>query len=192
MSSVLMLTIFTTCLPWGTMRDQVDRILRQWDDERPDLDTTSLAVLNRVTRLSKYSAARFKAALAPFGLEPWSFDVLAALRRQGCPYTMSPTELRRAVILTSGAMTNRIDRLEERGLVGRVADPNDRRGIQVHLTKAGLALIDEALAARVSSAEELVSRLSADQRDQLARLLRLLLVAAPEEAVRSSHLRGDG
>ena len=104
------------------MRDQVDRILRQWDDERPDLDTTSLAVLNRVTRLSKYSAARFKAALAPFGLEPWSFDVLAALRRQGSPYTMSPTELRRAVILTQVAQHDQnvapVPRIDDADAVG--------------------------------------------------------------------------
>jgi DNA-binding MarR family transcriptional regulator len=172
------------------VRDQVDEILLQWDDERPDLDTSPLAVLSRVTRLSKYAAAGFKAALAPFGLEPWSFDVLAALRRRGEPYTLSPTELRRAVILTSGAMTNRIDRLEGRGLVRRVADPNDRRGVQVHLTRAGLALIDEAVAARLRCADAFVSRLSAEQRDQLAHLLRILLVAAPGEALLSSHIAG--
>ena len=101
---------------------------------------------------------------------------------------MSPTELRRAVILTSGAMTNRIDRLEERGLVARVADPNDRRGVQVHLTGDGLALIERAVAARVDSAHELVSRIDQAQRDQLAQLLRTLLVATPEEAVHASDL----
>jgi len=174
------------------MTDEVDRILRQLDDERPDLDSSSLAVLSRITRLSKQAAARLKEALAPFGLEPWSFDVLATLRRRGEPYTMSPTELRRAAILTSGAMTNRIDRLEERGLVRRVADPNDRRGVQVHLTRAGLVLVDEAVVARLRCADAFASRLSAEQRDQLAHLLRILLVTGPEEALHSSHLaRGD-
>jgi DNA-binding MarR family transcriptional regulator len=177
---------------FGTaMRDHVDEILRQWDDERPDLDTASLAVLSRVTRLGKYVAARFKTVLAPLGLEPWSFDVLAALRRQGEPFMMSPTELRRTVILTSGAMTNRIDRLEQRALVERVADPSDRRGVQVHLTQDGLALIDKAFAARLCSADEIVSHLSLNQRDQLASLLRKLLVAATSE-VDGSGLGSSG
>lgn len=165
------------------MRDQVDKIVVQWGEERPDLDPSPLAILARVDRLSKHITNSLRERLAPFGLDSWSFDVLAALRRQGEPFAMTPTALRRATILTSGAMTNRIDRLEERGLVERVADPSDRRGILVHLTARGLELVDEAVVARFDSAEQLVSRLNASERDQLADLLRKLLLAAPLEAV---------
>lgn len=165
------------------MKDQVDKIVGQWGEERPDLDPSPLAILARVARLSKHIANSLRETLAPFGLDVWSFDVLGALRRQGEPFAMTPTELRRTTILTSGAMTNRIDRLEARGLVQRAADPNDRRGIQVHLTAKGLELIDEAVVARLQSADQLVSRLNADERAQLADLLRKLLLAAPLEAV---------
>ena len=165
------------------MQDQVDRILKQWDDERPDLDASGLGVLSRVLRLGKHIEADLRRSLAPFGLDPSSFDVLAALRRQGKPYSLSPTELRRAAMLSSGAMTNRIDRLEERSLVERSADPNDRRGLRVHLTPEGLSLIDQALEIRFSSAEELASRLADDELDQLARLLRKLLLTKPDEVI---------
>ncbi len=165
------------------MLDQVDMILFQWEEERPDLDPSPLAILTRVARLAKHITNSLKETLAPFGLDSWSFDVLSALRRQGEPFAMTPTELRRATILTSGAMTNRIDRLEVRGLVERGADPSDRRGIQVYLTAQGLELIDEAVVARLDSAEQLVSRLNTHERDQLAGLLRKLLLATPFEAV---------
>jgi DNA-binding MarR family transcriptional regulator len=165
------------------MKDQVDRILEQWDDERPDLDASGLRVLSRVVRLGKHIDADLRRSLAPFGLDTSSFDVLAALRRQGEPYSLSPTELRRAAMLSSGAMTNRIDRLEERSLVERSADPNDRRALRVHLTPEGLSLIDQALEIRFGSAEELVSRLADDELEQLARLLRKLLLTKPEEMV---------
>jgi DNA-binding MarR family transcriptional regulator len=165
------------------MKDQIDRILKQWDDERPDLDASGLSVMGRVVRLCKHIEADLRRSLAPLGLDPSSFDVLAALRRQGDPYSLSPTELRLAAILTSGAMTNRIDRLEERGLVERSADPKDRRALRVHLTAAGLDLIDQALEVRFSTAEELTSRLTAGEVDELARLLRKLLLTRPEELV---------
>ncbi len=167
------------------MKDHVDKVIEQWDDERPDLDATPLGVLNRVVRLGKHIEADLKQALAPFGLDTWSFDVLAALRRQGEPYSMSPTALRRAALLTSGAMTNRIDRLEERNLVGRVPDPNDRRALRVHLTSDGLHLIEQALEIRFRAAEDLASRLTEAEMKKLTALLRKLLLAKPEEMVPS-------
>ena len=167
------------------MKDHVDGILRQWQDERPELDVSPLAVLSRVILLSKHIEKNRKTVLAPFGLDTWSFDVLASLRRQGEPFSLSPTDLRRASILTSGAMTNRIDRLEERGLVERVPNHHDRRAILVRLTPQGLELIDEAVIARLEGADKFASRLSEQDRDQLAHLLRKLLVAETQSAVLS-------
>jgi len=167
------------------MRDQVDRILEQWEGERPDLDHSALGVLSRVVRLGKHIEGDLRRSLAPFGIDTSSFDVLAALRRQGKPYTLSPTELRLAAILTSGAMTNRIDRLEERGLVQRFANPDDRRALLVQLTPEGLRLIDEAIEIRFKSAQELAARLNDKELPQLAQLLRKLLLAKPEEMVPS-------
>jgi len=167
------------------MKDHVDKVIEQWDDERPDLDATPLGVLNRVVRLGKHIEADLKQVLAPFGLDTWSFDVLSALRRQGEPYSMSPTALRRAALLTSGAMTNRIDRLEERKLVERSADPNDRRALKVHLTEEGHRLIEQALEIRFRAAEDLASRLTDEETQQLTGLLKKLLLSKPEEAVPS-------
>jgi len=167
------------------MKDHVDRVMAQWDDEKPDLDASALGILSRVVRLGKHIEADLKQALAPFDLDTWSFDVLAALRRQGEPYAMSPTGLRRTALLTSGAMTNRIDRLEERGLVKREPDPNDRRALKVLLTAEGLRLVDEAIEVRFSAAEDLVSRLTDEETSDLTRLLKKLLLTKPEEAAPS-------
>jgi DNA-binding MarR family transcriptional regulator len=138
-----------------------------------------------VVRLGKYIEADLKQALAPFGLDTWSFEVLAALRRQGEPYALSPTGLRRGALLTSGAMTNRIDRLEERKLVERVDDPNDRRALKVHLTPDGLRLVDQAIEVRFRAAEDLASRLTEAEMNKLTGLLRKLLLTKPEEGVPS-------
>lgn len=165
------------------MRDHVDKVIEQWDDERPDLDPSALGVFNRLVRLGKHIEADLRRALAPFGLDTWSFEVLSALRRQGEPYSMSPTALRRAALLTSGAMTNRIDRLEERKLVKRVPDQNDRRSLRVHLTSEGLHLIEQAIEVRFRAAEDLASRLNEEEMSQLTRLLRRLLLTKPEETV---------
>ncbi len=165
-------------------QDRVDQILEQWVEERPDLDPSALGVVGRILRLAKHVRRGMKESLAPYGLDLWGFDVLATLRRAGSPYSLSPTDLRRIVMLTSGAMTNRIDRLEEQGWVERVADPNDRRAIQVRLTPAGKELIDEAVVARLEVAENLVEPLSATDRLRLADLLRTLLVARAGEELR--------
>ncbi len=165
------------------MKDHVDGVLRQWQDTRPDLDVSPLAILSRVMLLSKHIEKNRKMVLAPFGLDTWSFDVLASLRRQGEPFSLTPTELRRGSILTSGAMTNRIDRLEERSLVERVPNPHDRRAILVRLTSKGLELIDEAVIARLEGADNFASRLNEKDRDQLTHLLRQLLVAETQASI---------
>ena len=165
------------------MKDHVDGVLRQWQDTRPDLDVSPLAILSRVMLLSKHIEKNRKMVLAPFGLDTWSFDVLASLRRQGEPFSLTPTELRRGSILTSGAMTNRIDRLEERSLVERVPNPHDRRAILVRLTAKGLELIDEAVIARLEGADNFASRLGEQDRDQLTHLLRKLLVAETQASI---------
>jgi DNA-binding MarR family transcriptional regulator len=165
-------------------RDQVDQALDQWEEERPDLDVSSLEIGSRILRLSKHIRSNVKDVLAPFQLDPWGFDVLATLRRRGEPFAMSPTELRQAAILSSGAMTNRIDRLEHQGLVEREPDLEDRRGVKVHLTSAGQRLIEEAVVSRLEAADQLVSPLTAEERRTLADLLRKLLLVIPMERER--------
>src|SRR5579863_10070674 len=126
------------------MQDRIDRILAQWKRERPDLDTKAMGLVGRVQRAAAALRPRLDETHAGCGLQGESFDVLASLRRSGRPYQLTPTQLYREMMLTSGAMTNRIDRLEEAGLVSRRRDPQDRRGTLVRLTAKGKALIDSA------------------------------------------------
>jgi DNA-binding MarR family transcriptional regulator len=159
------------------MQDRIDQILAQWKRERPDLDTRPMGVIGRIQRAT--------AALRPLldrthdlsGLQGESFDVLASLRRAGAPFALSPTRLYREMMLTSGAMTNRIDRLEEAGLVMRRPDPEDRRGTLVRLTTKGKSLIDAATTRHVANEERLLSALTPREQQQLSELLRKLLVA---------------
>jgi len=152
--------------------DEVDRIVAAWRRERPDLDTHPLEVLSRVSRLSRHLDRDRAAAFTGHGLEPWEFDVLAALRRSGPPYQLSPGALLAETLVTSGTMTNRIDRLEGRELVVRLRDPSDGRGVLVRLTEAGLARVDTALAALLERERSLLADLSPRERLQLADLLR--------------------
>ncbi len=117
--------------------DEVDDLVAAWQAERPDLDVRPMQVLSRISRLARHLDRERRSAFAAHGLESWEFDVLAALRRQGAPYELSPGALLRATLVTSGTMTNRIDRLEEAGLVRRRPDPQDKRGVLVRLTAAG-------------------------------------------------------
>lgn len=161
-------------------KDPIDEILEQWSDERPDLDTASLGVVIRVMTLYRAFRRQADRALEPLELELWEYDVLAALRRQGQPYALPATRLARETELSSGAMTNRIDRLETRGLVRRRPDRNDRRGVNVSLTVKGRRLIDRAIQHRLDSARESLRELSAAEQRELARLLRIAVLAAPE------------
>ncbi len=163
--------------------DDVDRIVAEWRRERPDLDVSATHVLQRITRLSLLQNASFARALGRFGINWGEYLVLAALRRSGPPYRMSPTALFSALILSSGAMTNRLDRLEQMGLIERLPDPADRRGRQVELTARGLELVDEAVVAHVANEDRLLGGLSPSERAKLAELLRTLLTSEPFRAL---------
>jgi len=158
------------------MQDEVDRLVAAWARERPDLDVRPLEVLSRITRLARHVDRARGTAFAAHDLDGWEFDVLAALRRAGRPYMLSPGALVTQTLVTSGTMTNRIDRLESRGLVTRQPDPNDRRGVRVRLTTRGKEVVDSALADLLDSEQDLLSALSIRQQEQLSGLLRSLVV----------------
>jgi DNA-binding MarR family transcriptional regulator len=162
------------------LRDEVDELVAAWQAQRPDLDVEPLQVLSRVSRLARHLDRARRAAFAGHGLEPWEFDVLSALRRQGPPYELSPGALLHITLVTSGTMTNRIDRLERAGLVGRHPDPQDKRGVLVRLTAEGSARVDAALADLLTSERALLHPIPARSRRTLADLLRDLL--APLDA----------
>jgi DNA-binding MarR family transcriptional regulator len=155
--------------------DEVDALVAAWNRERPDLDVSPLEVLSRVTRLARHLDRARGAAFAAHELEIWEFDVLAALRRAGAPYELSPGRLLQQTLVTSGTMTNRIDRLEDRGFVTRRTDPADRRGVLVSLTVTGLAQVDAALADLLSHERQILEGLDAAQRTLLADLLRTVV-----------------
>lgn len=157
--------------------DPVDLILEQWAHERPELDTQGFAIVGRLLVLARHLERRVGEVLADHDLSLWAFDVLATLRRQGPPYRLTPTALSRASMLTTGAMTNRLDRLEQAGLVRREADPDDRRGVRVCLTPAGISAVDAALETRMAEAREAVADLSPTARQALERHLRTLLLS---------------
>lgn len=157
-------------------RDAVDEMLDQWRRERPDLDSSGMGVVLRIQILAGIFADRLKETLAPSGLAPWEFDVLSALRRAG-PDGLSPTELCESAQLTSGAMTHRIDRLEEPGFVQRRAAEDDRRSIRVVLTSKGRAVVDEVIGARMADAYRSVAALGRKRRAELVRLLRAVSVS---------------
>ena len=160
--------------------DDVDRIVEAWRRERPDLDVAPLHVLSRVSRLARRLDLDRAQAFARHSLEGWEFDVLSALRRAGLPYELSPGQLIRETLVTSGTMTNRVDRLERRGLVSRSPDPHDRRGVIVRLTPAGQRTVDAAMADLLERERQLLGELTAQERDALAAMLRRLL--SPFEA----------
>jgi DNA-binding MarR family transcriptional regulator len=158
--------------------DRAAKAIEQWKRERPDLDVSPMAVLGRLNEASSLIARdRLAPLFARFGLQAGEFDVLATLRRSGAPYALTPTALYEATMVTSGAMTNRLDRLEKAGLILRGPHPNDRRGIVVQLTGKGLALIDEALTAHVANEHEILADLSDAEREMLARLLGKLIAS---------------
>lgn len=156
--------------------DHVDHLLTQWAGERPELPTGALAVAARIARLHRFLARTSAEALTDFGLTEGEGNVLAALRRAGPPYALTPTALYRSLLLSSGAMTNRVDRLQERGLVIREDDPTDRRRVLVRLTDEGRAVIEAAMDAHVAALEAAVGdALSDEDRDELVVLLRRTL-----------------
>jgi DNA-binding MarR family transcriptional regulator len=162
------------------LRDEVDDLTAAWRDQRPDLDVEPLHVLSRVSRLARHLDIARRSAFAAHGLESWEFDVLSALRRAGPPFQLTPGALLRTNLVTSGTMTNRIDRLAESGLVFRGPDPRDRRGVLVTLSERGREVVDAAFTDLLDREQALLASLPADQRRVLADLLRTLL--APFDA----------
>ena len=163
-------------------KDAVDDILEQWSEERPELDTASLGVVIRVTSLNRAFLRQAAEALAPLDLELFEYDVLSALRRQGRPYALPATGIARETGLSTGAMTNRIDKLETRGLVVRQADKSDRRAVIVSLTSAGKRAIDDAIQLRLEAAKESLRGLSARERNDRSSLLRKVRLTGTDGA----------
>ncbi|GAA2838343.1 MarR family winged helix-turn-helix transcriptional regulator [Kribbella solani] len=157
------------------MEDEVDRLIEAWRRERPDLDVAPMEVLSRVSRLARHLDRARGQAFDTHGLESWEFDVLAALRRAGAPYQLSPGKLLKETLVTSGTMTNRVDRLTARGLVERLPDPNDRRGVLVQLTPAGRDAVDAAMADLLTHERALLGSLSERDQQRIARVLRELV-----------------
>ena len=161
-------------------RDEVDDLVAAWREQRPDLDVAPLQVLSRVSRLARHLDIARRGAFAAHGLESWEFDVLSALRRSGPPFQLTPGALLRATLVTSGTMTNRIDRLAAASLVSREPDPRDRRGVLVTLSERGKEVVDAAFTDLLDREQALLGSLGAGQRKILADLLRTLLVPFDE------------
>jgi DNA-binding MarR family transcriptional regulator len=159
------------------VNDEVDNLVAAWRRERPDLDVKPLEVLSRVSRLARHLDRTRRAVFAESGLAGWEFDVLAALRRAGPPYQLSPGRLIDQTMVTSGTMTNRVDRLAARGLVDRLPDLTDRRGIFVRLTEPGRSRVDAALADLLDHERRILAGLTDSQYRNLSDLLRQ--IAAP-------------
>ena len=162
-------------------QDAVDRIAGQWNAVRPDVDISPVGIVGRVSRLSRLVDRRLAANFARFGIESWMYDVLATLRRSGEPYELTAGALVRQTMVTTGAITNRIDRLEQRGLVER-SSARDRRKVIVRLTKQGLDLVDEVVLTHMATERQILSALSPRQQRDLAHLLRTTLLALGDSA----------
>ena len=156
--------------------DDVDRIIEQWGRERPDLDTTAMAVFGRIYRLARTAGDEVERAYAEFGIGRAEFDVLATLRRAGEPYELSPGALAASMMLSTGGTTARLDRLEKAGLAERRPSPTDRRGVLVRLTDTGRTTVDGALESLLARERALLAGLGPRQQSQLAGLLRELVV----------------
>ena len=155
--------------------DEIDGLMAQWKRERPDLDSDIMATFGRFSRIAAYASKAIDATLEKWGLQTGEFDVLAALRRSGAPFTLAPSQLTRAMMLSPSGMTSRLDRLERIGLIERKTTPDDRRSLLVVLTSAGLKLVDEAVTAHVENETGLLRALSPSERKGLDQALRVLL-----------------
>ena len=158
----------------GTAEDAVDRIIGQWHREIPELRLRPMEVFGRIHRLSRLSSQRIEPVYVSHGIARTEFDVIASLRRSGEPYTLSPKEIGASLMLSSGGLTGRLDKLEKAGLVERLPDPNDRRGLRIRLTDKGLAAIDKAVAEGLDVQWDVLDTLTPDEQEQLAGLLRKL------------------
>ncbi|EPD30944.1 MarR family winged helix-turn-helix transcriptional regulator [Gleimia europaea] len=164
-------------IPVPTPDDEVDRIVSSWQKERPDLDSTPMLVFSRITRLARHLDLARRNAFLSHGLEPWEFDVLSSLRRSGSPYALTPGVLMNELLVSSGTMTNRIDRLEAKGLVERSPSPSDRRAVLVSLTVEGRKRVDSALKSLLDDERKLLVGISEEDEQTLSLLLKPLLLA---------------
>lgn len=163
-------------------KDHVDHIISQWEKEMDGLDLSPMAVIGRLSRVTAHLHKRLQDNYDRYAVNSGEFDVLASLRRSGSPYRLTPTELYNALMISSGAVTNRLDRLEKSGLISRAPNPEDRRGILVSLTGKGIAFMNEAYPAHLAHEEGLLAALAPGERDQLILLLRKLLISYESEA----------
>ncbi|RJX75584.1 MarR family transcriptional regulator [Vibrio sinensis] len=157
--------------------DAIDRVVEQWAQEKPDLETEPMAMIGRVARISKYIETEIAALHKKYDLKLGEFDVLATLRRSGKPYRLTPSGLIESMMLTSGAMTNRLDKLEAKNLILRSHSKEDRRSVEVQLTKQGLVLIDQMIIEHVEIQKKLVKSLTATQKKNINQLLKSWLNA---------------
>lgn len=164
------------------VRDAVDLVVEQWARARPDLDPSPMRVLGRLSRVTRIAERELKALFSEFGLERGEFDVLATLRRSGSPDGLTAGMLARSSMVTSGAVTNRLDRLVAKGYVTRDLDPANRRTVIVALTPTGRDLIDRAVAAHLDNERRVLAALDRNQQDDLAAILRTLLLGMGDEA----------
>jgi len=151
--------------------DKVDKIIKQWNTQRPDLDVSAMPLIGRIKRLNDHLLKEMGKTFATHNLNLASFDVLATLLRSGAPYALSPNELLSTMMVTSGTMTNRIDQLVKAGLVERITNPKDGRGFIISLSESGFALINAAVTSHVDTQIQLASNLSVDEQAALNTLL---------------------
>jgi len=162
--------------------DEVDQLIEAWHRERPDLDVSPLQVLSRITRIARHLDIARREAFALHDLELGEFDVLAALRRSGAPYALTPSQLVTATLVTSGTMTHRIDRLEQKRLVSRTPDPQDGRGVLVELTQHGKSTVDQALTELLNRERELLRSAKPSDLTALENSLRELVLPLDQRA----------
>ena len=155
--------------------DAIDAVVGAWRRERPELDLTAIGVAGRLGRAVMLTTPMVEAVFAKHGLKQGEFDVLAALRRSGKPYTLIPSELSATLMMSRAGMTSRLDRLEKAGFVERTLDPNDRRSFRIRLTASGFDAVDAAMTEHTANVSELLSGLSKKELDLLDDVLRKLL-----------------
>lgn len=164
-----------------TERDRLDELIDQWKKERPDLAPEVMASVGRIGAVARLIGSRLGEAAAGHGLDTGQGDVLFTLRRAGKPYRLAPSVLVASLLVTSGTMTNRLDRLEGMGLIERIPNPEDRRGMDVQLTQKGLTLVDELIPEHLENEEEILAPLDPSDRKQLDRIMRQLLAGLERE-----------
>jgi DNA-binding MarR family transcriptional regulator len=168
-------------------QDQLAHILAQWQATRPDLDTSPMATIGRILLAAERLQARLQVVFARHGLTMGGFDVLASLRRAGPPYQLSPTQLYRELLISSGGITHRLERLEQQGLVERIADPADRRGLLVRLTAAGCRCVDQVLVEHLAHEQTVLAVLTAQEQRAVAQSLAKLLTSLETNTSQPPH-----